>query len=159
MRYSVGQLCANNYSSDCSRTPVNSNYEHCMKVELAGEGGGGGGELSGAIENIQFAIAVWGGVGGGGWGGGGGGGVSNYRGPLKTFNLPLPCGEGWTTSSPKNACVGGKYTTRGKIWPSYRYTWHLVATIYQVFWSDVRTWLNNGWSGNDSVGGCNMSRE
>ena len=63
MRYSVGQLCANNYSSDYSRTPVNSNYEHCMKVELAGGGGGGGAggvELSGSIEYIQFAIAMWG---------------------------------------------------------------------------------------------------
>ena len=35
-----------------------------MKVELAGEGGGGGRgvELSGSIENIQFAIAMWGGM-------------------------------------------------------------------------------------------------
>ena len=60
MRYSVGQLWANNYSSDYSRTPVNSNYEHCMKVELAG--GGGGVELLGSIEYIQFAIAMWGGM-------------------------------------------------------------------------------------------------
>ena len=60
MRYSVDQLCANNYSSDYSRTPVNSNYEHCMKVELAG--GEGGVELSGSIEYIQFAIAMWGGM-------------------------------------------------------------------------------------------------
>ena len=32
-----------------------------MKVELAGEGGGGV-ELSGSIENIHFAIAMWGGM-------------------------------------------------------------------------------------------------
>ena len=32
-----------------------------MKVELAG-GGGGGVELLGSIEYIQFAIAMWGGM-------------------------------------------------------------------------------------------------